>query len=365
MDLISASGGVPVAQQGEAFVAGFPSFDAAILAARRLQWAMQGFSEGGEPQAVSLAILIHTPEDAPGEADGGNLLLPGEQATPGEILLTERISQFFENLPGFPMMTAPGDGLRELLWRAPEEQATRSFDEEVLSRLVEEQGAQSQPQEEPAPTVISDERLVAAGGTGNLEQIPSPPARANSRWVMGGAAAAVLALAAVAFLFWPHEKPAPAADQPAAQTTAPAQAATPAAATNPPAIQGGQAAAAAPAQPAKLSRAEAIAAARAAKNGQKGAPKPSEQPAAENPQPERQQPAKAQPEAPRGRCDLESSQYSGQVAQAEKNLARGKYADAQREFGAVLACDPGNGRAKEGLERARMAAREADGSSSN
>jgi hypothetical protein len=31
----------------------------------------------------------------------------------------------------------------------------------------------------------------------------------------------------------------------------------------------------------------------------------------------------------------------------------------------VLACDPGNARAKEGMERARMAAAEADGSSQN
>jgi anthranilate/para-aminobenzoate synthase component I len=182
---------------------------------------------------------------------------------------------------------------------------------------------------------------------------------------MGGAAAAVLVLATVALLFWPREKSASTPDQPAVQTTAPAQTATPAAAANPPAAQSGPATAAGSTQPAKLTRAEALAAARAAKNAQKGGVKPSEQPTAENPQPERQQPAKTQSEAPRGRCDLEPSQYSGQVAQAEKNLARGKYADAQREFGAVLACDSGNGRAKEGLERARMAAREADGGSSN
>jgi hypothetical protein len=62
-----------------------------------------------------------------------------------------------------------------------------------------------------------------------------------------------------------------------------------------------------------------------------------------------------------GRCDLDSSQFSGQIDLAWKNLGRGRYGDAQREFGAVLACDPGNGRAREGLERARMAAHEADG----
>jgi hypothetical protein len=67
------------------------------------------------------------------------------------------------------------------------------------------------------------------------------------------------------------------------------------------------------------------------------------------------------PPARGGRCDLEPSEYAGQVDQAWKNLGRGRYADAQREFGAVLACDPGNARAKEGLERARLAASEAAG----
>jgi len=140
LDLIAASGGVPVASRGEAFVAGFPSVQSAIFTARRLQWAVQGFREAGEPQAASLAVLVHSPEEAPDEAAGGALLMPGERAVPGEILLTQKVRQAFENLPGFPMMAAPGDDLRELLWRGPEEQATRSFDEEVLSRFIEQQG---------------------------------------------------------------------------------------------------------------------------------------------------------------------------------------------------------------------------------
>jgi hypothetical protein len=61
-----------------------------------------------------------------------------------------------------------------------------------------------------------------------------------------------------------------------------------------------------------------------------------------------------------GRCDLDPSQYSGQIDQAWKNLGRGKYNDAKREFSAVLACDGGNARAREGMERTRMAA-EAEG----
>jgi hypothetical protein len=370
LDLIAASGGVPVAREREALVAGFPSFESAILAARRLQWAIQGFSEAGETQAASLAILVHSPEDAPNEATGGDLLIPGEQATPGEILLTEKASQFFEDLPGFAMMAAPGDGLRELLWRGPEDQATRSSDEEVLSRLVELHGAQSPPPEEPEQPAASnpDVSLAEDARTRNLEQIRSQSSRGRSRWVIGGAAAAALVLAAGAFFYWSHETSAPAAEQTPAQTQTPVQTQTPAqttsppaAATNAPAAQGGPPASASPAQPAKLTRAEALAATKAAKNAAKNSPKPSEQQAAATPQPERPQPAKAQPEAPKGRCELESSQVNGTVDLAWKNLGRGKYADAKREFAAALACDPSNGHAKDGLERARMAASEADG----
>jgi hypothetical protein len=87
---------------------------------------------------------------------------------------------------------------------------------------------------------------------------------------------------------------------------------------------------------------------------------------ANSPKPSAQEkPAKTAEPGPRGRCDLESSQYSGQIDLAWKNLGRGKYADAQREFSAVLACDPNNARAREGLERARLAARQAQGQPEN
>lgn len=362
-DLISASQGVPVAGQGEALVAGFPSFHAAILAARRLQWAMQGLSEADGLQAASVAILIHASEGGPGQPAGGEALGLLKQAAPGQILLTEEVSRFFENLPGLPMMAAPGKGLRELLWRAPEDQSSRAVDEEVLSQLIEQQGVQIQPQEEPEPTVISEQFAAPPAGTGNLEQFRPEPARRRSPWVMVGVAMAVIALAAAGYFYWSRENSASAPEQTPAQIQTPAQTTPPSTVeTTAPAAQGGQQPPAGPVKPAEQERPAAQAPAKPAKNGSKGAAKPSEQ---QTPQQERPQPAKAQPEQQRGRCDLDSSQYSGQIDQAWKNLGRGKYADAQREFGAVLACDPGNGRAKEGLDRARMAAREADGGSNN
>jgi hypothetical protein len=352
LDLISASGGAPSASQGEVLVAEFLSFEAAILCARRLQWAVQGFSETEGLQTTSLAVLVHAPEEKPGQISGGELAHLLDQATPGQILLTEKARQPFENLPGFPLLTASGDGLRELLWRGPENQSTRSSDEEVLARLVAEQGGQSRPQEEPAQQEAAGD---AAGGRFQEQLRSQPQSQSQSGrplWQMGAAVAA-LVLVAVAIVYFSHGKPNPAPDQSPAQTET-------AAAANAPVTQAGQPSPGPAAPGAKLSRAEMLAAAKAAKNGQKIAAQTPNPPAA-GPQVAEKPPAPRVVEPPptqreRGRCDLEPSQYAGQIAQAEKNLARGKYADAQREFGAVLACEPGNGRAREGLERARMAA---------
>jgi hypothetical protein len=61
----------------------------------------------------------------------------------------------------------------------------------------------------------------------------------------------------------------------------------------------------------------------------------------------------SQPEKPHGSCGLDPSQYAAELEQADKSLSRGKYTDAQRQFGAVFECEPGNARAREGLERVK------------
>ncbi|MGA3161123.1 MAG: hypothetical protein ABSC77_07885 [Terracidiphilus sp.] len=365
LDFIAASEGAVVALQGGDLVAAFPSLPSAIQAARRLQWAFQGYSETENAQTASLAILIHSPEDVPDQADSGNvvhLMEQIEQATPGMILLTEKASQPFERLPGFVLKAASGDGLRELLWRGPESQSNRSFDEEILTQLIEQQGSQTHPSELPDD---QNADLSATAGTEYLDKRPSSAVRGKSRRLIGGLllAALVLVTAAILFLFREKLNLVPAQLHPASvQTQAPVQ--SPAAAQSPiasqPAAQGSPSSPAETANPSNPVSTETPAPAKAAKNKQKGAIKPLETKAIETTQAPPPPKAVEPPPAQRGKCDLEPSQYSGQIDQAERNLARGKYADAERQFSAVLACDPSNGRAKEGLERARMAARESE-----
>lgn len=362
LDLIAASEGIPASRQGEVLTATFPTFQTAVFAARRLQWAVQGFSEAERLQATSLALLVHSPDEEHGETIAEDALHSLEQAAPGEILLTEKASQPFDRLPGFPLQVASGDGLWELVWRAPESQSTRSYDEQILAQLVEQHGVDHPEHQEQPPAAHAD-----YAGHAEADYMREPEnARGSSRGKMIGiAVAALVVVGAVIFYFTQGKSnPTPTPDQTQAQTQ-PQTEQQPATAA-----QGGPASSSGPAaRPAKQERNGAPAAAKTPQNPAKAEVKPP--PVAPAPAPERERPAPKPAEPPpsrassNARCDMDPSQYSGLIDQAWKNLGRGKYNDAKRQFVAVLACDPGNARAKEGMERARMAAAEADGSSQN
>ena len=360
LDQIAASEGIPASRQGEVLTATFPTFQTAVFAARRLQWAVQGFSEAERLQATSLALLVHSSEEEHGETIAEDALHSLEQAAPGEILLTEKAGQPFDRLPGFPLQVASGDGLWELVWRAPESQSTRSYDEQILAQLIEQRGV-DHPEHHEQPRAAE----ANYAGQAEADYMREPEnARGISRGKMIGiAVAALVVVGAVIFYFTPGKSnPAPAADQ--AQTQAQTQSQT----VQQPAMaaQGGPASPSGspPARLTKQERAEATAAARTQQNPAKAEVKPP--PVAPAPERERPAPKPAEPPPSRansnGRCDVDPSQYGGLIDQAWKNLGRGKYNDAKRQFGAVLACDPGNSSARTGMERARMAAAEADGS---
>jgi hypothetical protein len=360
LDQIAASEGIPASRQGEVLTATFPTFQTAVFAARRLQWAVQGFSEAERLQATSLALLVHSSEEEHGETIAEDALHSLEQAAPGEILLTEKAGQPFDRLPGFPLQVASGDGLWDLQWRAPESQSTRSYDEQILAQLIEQRGV-DHPEHHEQPRAAE----ANYAGQAEADYMREPEnARGISRGKMIGiAVAALVVVGAVIFYFTPGKSnPAPAADQ--AQTQAQTQSQT----VQQPAMaaQGGPASPSGspPARLTKQERAEATAAARTQQNPAKAEVKPP--PVAPAPERERPAPKPAEPPPSRansnGRCDVDPSQYGGLIDQAWKNLGRGKYNDAKRQFGAVLACDPGNSSARTGMERARMAAAEADGS---
>lgn len=371
LDLIATSGGVPTARHDEVLVASFSTFQSAAMTARRLQWALQGYAESEEPRETSLALLIHSPEEGAGETVAEDAFHSLGQAASGTILLTEKASQPFDRLPGFPLQVAAGDGLWELAWSSPDSHFSRSEDEEFLARIAAEHGVQEQVPEPPAPQPVAEEVFAEEPHTGSYrtgshrtgsyrQPALEEPQKSSKMWIAGVALAVVVVAAVAIYLFsGSKSNPAPATGQTVAQTQPQAGNGT-AAEDNALTAKTNSSAAGQSKHPGAQERAENASDAKPSKNNSK----PEAQPVQEKPRQVEPPPAPKPSRQENGRCDLESSQYAGQIDQAWKNLGRGKYAAAIRQFGAVLACDSGNARAREGLERARAAA-ETEGGSAN
>ncbi len=372
LDLIAASGGVPTARRDEVLVASFPTFQSAAMTARRLQWAIQGYAESEEPRTTLLALLIHSADEGEAQTVAEDAFHSLAQAASGAILLTEKASQPFDRLPGFPLQVAAGDGMWELIWTSPEGHFSRSEDEQFLAQFAAEHGVQEHAQEPPPPQamaepVFAEEHRTGSHRTGSYRtgshRQPSEDEPQAKSWLkMGGLAlAAAIVLAAVlSYLFMGRSTSAPVADQ----NTPLTQPQNEPASTTDSSIPDNKANISAATQP-KHSAAKEPAENAQAPKPPKNTPKPEVQQQAQEPQqekPERVAPKPVEQPAQKAsrdsRCDLDPGQYTGLIANAEKNMGRGKYPDAIRQLGAVLACDPGNGRARDDLERARLSSSE-------
>jgi hypothetical protein len=371
------------------------------LTARRLQWALQGLSEADRFAATAAAVLVHSAPDLPALENDSSVLLPLENAAPGQVLLTAKAAELLRDLPGLPLQAASDAGLCELLWRAGEEASSRSSDEEALSRLIQPSAlgaeAPASPQEpsvspaEPQPAA-AEGGLIAAPDAAeahaaepdtvtlahvDLEAFASPP-RGRSRWLRVSAAAAALlfivgAVLAVAYKHTWEPKPAAVAALPA--SSAPASPAASAAAPAPGPLAGvpqpgpdsnaGQPAIAPivvpPAQSLPANPAPPASAAAATKPTKPGKPAPKSR-KGQAPAPGKAasrnataSPAKQPKAAPAGNCDLDANLVPKMLDQAERNRQQGKYPAALRQFRAVLACDRNNARARSGLNLTELA----------
>lgn len=357
-DLVAAGDGAAPVPSGNFLLAAFPGIQPAVLTARRLQWALQGLAQAERFAGTSAAILVHSASDLPVfEADSA---VPPtlENAAPGQILLTPQAAELLRDLPGLPMQAASEAGLCELLWRDARETPARSSDEEALSRFIQLNGLENEapappqqpavPSAEPQPTgpdrgssaspvtMEPDAAGIAGSGSGGLVS----RRRGNQRLILGSAVAAAILLA-VALIFAVSHKGAgkpealekqPASSTPALQPSA-GLPARPAAATN--AVSQPQHPK--PSEPASNSRKHA-------------------EPAQANPTAAEAVKTQANPPAvPAGHCDLDSNLLPKMLEQAERSREQGNYPSALRQFRAVLACEPGNARARSGLDLTELA----------
>lgn len=369
-DVIAASEGQPVSSDSGVLVTSFHSDHLAISAARRLQWAIQGFSENTDLQGISVAVLVHSAEELSTGSEGDALRGALDQATGGQILLTEKASQFFEDLPGFASQTLDGTGLRELQWRSPESNSTRVFDEQWLTNYIQQHGLEEQLSEAPPPAVAPDAPWKADSSAEDERGPGSMFSNPKMLWIIGGVCAAALAVGAVLYFTRSGDKQStqvvdthPTPTNPTAPSagggqttgegnpTSPDPGHTPQIPTqghhpdNPPP----------PDKPGHL------------RNDLKH---PREnQPGTTPPVTPQVPPTDTPPVVPpkeikdRSGCNLERDQWDLVIQAGWKSYNKADYGRAVKQFGSVLACDPGNGKAKEGFDRARGAM--AEGSRDN
>jgi hypothetical protein len=341
-DAVASRRGVLLSAKGDLYISQLKRAADALVVSREVQLGLEGFRarHGSAPVAVSIAI--DAGEDEPAASVEAEQPAAAEQepphelvtllklSKPAQILLTHDLCAQVTAIKGLPLRSFPGRfGVYEYVWTA----------EEKLELL------QSEPQLTLAALPAAKEKNSAAAGvTKAVEARTSPAATAFPQaalddtpakaapvraapakmLIWGGAglaAVAALAVIGILVLHRPAGNRAPAS-VPANVSPAPAVASPqPAAVEVPVAKPAGKPRAASPIHSAA-------------------------KPVVREPVQEANVPA-----APSADCTL-GADLPRYVGLGEQARGRGDYATALRIFREVLACDPNNAGAKEGLEKA-------------
>jgi hypothetical protein len=368
LDLIAASKWVTSATHGRYLVAGFAGIEPALLTARRLQWAIQGFSDSDRFTGTAIAVLVHSAEDLPGLEPGNAALPPLERAAPGQTLLTPKTWELLRDLPGLPLQAASEPGLYELLWHGPEKAPSRTSDEEAISRFIKLHGLEIEtpapaqaPSSSSAPVLPGTKDLSGARDPGlfpaadSAERVRHDPGivallrRGNPRLLIG-AACAVLIVLVIVTVAVSHKRTAISAAsvvQPASSTAAP----LPSGGLPPQPQPTNLAPLTAPGnrtEPAKRNvQTQNVQAQKDRSQGKSGQSDPTASDTTLS--------QLSKQKATGGKCDLDANLIPKALDQAEKSRDQGNYDAAVRQFRSVLACEPDNPRARSGLERVLFA----------
>jgi hypothetical protein len=365
-DAVASKRGIFRSSSDQVYVSGLQQPADALVVSRQVQLGLQGFrgKRGNGPVAVSIAIDASGADRVPAGAESaGDAAAPATSNTPShdlvtllklskpaQVLLTHDLCQQMAEVKGLPLKSFPGRfGVYEYLWTA----------EDKLDLL------QSEPQLTltalPLPAAAAKTEsvsAVAASGTtkafepprnlakaGPTEPSPAemvqeaPSAFQMPRALIFGAVGLVVFGAAIAVGVHLSHGSGSAPAVPAAPVSSP-QPSLAAASPSTPVAQ--------PTPPAPAPR--AIERTHAAAKPSPQTARPAEtKPAAETevktvPAPQPASPSCTLP-APAARL----------VALAEQSRGHGDYANAARIYREVLACEPNNDAAKEGLEKANRA----------
>ena len=327
IDVISASGGAPDQPQGALLLVRFANLQAALLTARRLQWALEGLAENASAR-VAASMAVHLEQDPP----SGSVAAILENLMPGRTLLSVGIAEAVQQLPGLSVRETSDGNWRELRWQGADAPSGFSDDEQSVLGLIRVLGRQ-----DPCPprtTAVTPAAHVTGGfqvpeGLGRSVLDPEPAAGTGKlKWlILGGAAAIVIAFAA--FLI-----PGIVSGNHAKTQAPPPDTSTKTAVPTGPVIS-------TPANPPGPVVTEK--------------PKPSSKPGKQpKPEPKPDQPA----QKITGSCDLTEADIPRSLDRAKKYMYDGNLPAAQAIFQRLLPCPSAHEKAQEGLQsvRQRMAA---------
>lgn len=389
-DAVASKRGVFVSVRDQLYVSGLKQPADALVVSRQVQLGLQGFrgTHAAGPVAVSIAIdasgaaIQSTPDaenlgdstsssSSAGQAGGQAADQAARQAPepphdlvtllkiskPAQILLTHDLCQQLARIKGLPLKSFPGRfGVYEYLWTGEEKLDLLQSEPQLTLAAVpaaknktdagpatdRQAGQQSGQQAGQQP----DRRVKTAEPTESQADMatdgPSTLRRGfqSPRALIAGAVAAVVLVAAIVIgMRWAHAPSANSAptqvSQPApAQTSAPAAAATPVSVQSSTPVQNSM--------PATVEKPRGTASKQTSRSTTHQRAEAEEKRTATG--------AGSAP-GPAANCTLGGNPERF-VGLAEQARGRGDYANAIRIFREVLDCDPDNGAAREGLEKA-------------
>lgn len=366
-DAVASKRGVFVSARDQLYVSGLKQPADALVVSRQVQLGLQGFrgTNPAGPVAVSIAIDVsgtatETKLDAQGDGDSAppsspvNPIKPVRPAAepphdlvtllklskPAQILLTHDLCQQLAQIKGLPLKSFPGRfGVYEYLWTGEEKLDLLQSEPQLTLVAVPATSPAGPTKDKTSTTPAVDRRAKISDSTESHTGMVTekPPALQSGlkspRVLITGAVAAVVLVGAIGIgMHWAHG--------PSASST-PAQLSQPSPAQSVPAISAP--ATVVPPIPTQNSASAGKPHAAASRQASK--------PVAHQPAQAEEKPATPPAPAPSAPCTLGGNPERF-VGLAEQARGRGDYANAIRIFREVLDCDPNNGAAREGLDKA-------------
>jgi hypothetical protein len=344
-DLLRVSGGRCDGVRHGLLLADFANLESAIRGARKVQWAIEGFSHQSATVSTGAAILMYSPRSptAPNRAESDELELHAfGDARPGQILIAETDCLFIEKIPGLRLDTPPGAiGYRELMWQ-PQPAAVLAI--EPSSYPEGRVAAELMP---AAPRPIA-KHVEAGESAPRGAGLASTLALRNGLFAKTGRLVALLSVGAALLLL--------VAGLALIRHRVSAQNKMDGGRQISPLSEEHQVLRPSMSNSAEPSPTVASAGMSHAETQQAGIPDASQN---------RDQHRSVGQVSNKTRlagdlvrttnCNLPANAIPDYLKNAERNRSRGAYGDAERQFAAVLACEPANPQAREGMERVRRA----------